>query len=101
MPTESIDDPLMQSPGGPIGYMLISFIVSMAIGYALLRIAGSSKRSEGVAIALRLLAILIAGYLTYASHIGGGMFDAGGAVAVVVIVIWVVIQQRRTVQSPK
>lgn len=96
MAAESIDAPLLQSTGGQIGHLVGGFIITIAISYVLLRIAGSPKRSRGVAIALRLAAILISGFLVYASYLGAaGEINAGGAIALAVVVIWAVIQQRR------
>lgn len=79
-----------------IGYWLWGFVSTMAVGYILLKFAGSPGRKPGTAIALRALAVLAAAFLTYAGYVGGGgRLNLGSVIGLLIVTTWAIRQQFR------
>lgn len=71
-----------------IGAWLGGFAITLAAGYVLLRLARSPGRRPGIARMLRVLAVLVAAFFTYASYVGGGRLNLGNLFALLVVAVW-------------
>src|SRR5690606_11439754 len=66
------DAALMGTIAGSVGAWVGGFIVPMAVAYVMLRFAGAPMRKPRTALALRIAAVVLAGFSVYASYIGSG-----------------------------
>jgi hypothetical protein len=83
---------------GTFGYWLGGFAISFMVGYALLRIASSPSRSHGLAVALRVSAVVLSVFFAYAGWVGSGRqeLNLGSIIAAVAITTWALTIKRKT-----
>jgi len=93
MDSAAADPAMADTLARGIGYWVAGFVIPMLAAYVPLRLARSPTRGAAGALMLRILAILVAAFLTYAGYVGnGGRLNLGSLLACVVVIAWAIAQ---------